>query len=406
MPHSIMSLGSRKEYLNANYKRYRNENKQGKQTIIDEFCTTTGHHRKSAIRLFNAPLFSKPKPRKLRGKTYTATVKYYLMKIWKILDYPCGQRLAPMLAEMVRVLERCKEILFPDEVKKKLRKVSSSTIDRLLRDEKRKIRRKLHGTTKPGSLLKKHIPVVLSRWNEVIPGFTELDLVAHNGGNSVGDFGNTLNITDLATGWTEAESFLGKAQKRVTIALDHTRKRLPFPLLGIDPDNGSEFINWQLYRYCVDDRIQFTRGRPGKKNDNAHIEEKNWTHIRKIVGYHRIETDGEIELLNRLYRGSWRLYENFFQPVMKLKEKIQTSGPAKRKYDVPRTPYQRCLEAPDEQVSKERKEELTALYETLNPAALKREIESLIEQLRRMIVKRKQQTKNVENRNKESNDSN
>jgi len=396
MPHATMSLRSRKEYLKANYKRYRTAIKSVKRAIINEFCKVTGYHRKSAIRLFNAPLFVKPKSRKPRGKTYTNTVKYYLMKIWKILDYPCGQRLAPMLSEMVRVLERCKEVLFPKEVKEKLQKISSSTVDRLLSPEKRKIRRKLHGTTKPGSLLKKHIPVVLSRWDEVIPGFTELDLVAHNGGNSSGDFGNTLNITDLATGWTEAEGFLGKAQKRVNDALDNARKRLPFSLLGIDPDNGSEFINWQLYRYCVEDHIQFTRGRPGKKNDNAHIEEKNWTHIRKIVGYHRLETYEEIELLNRLYRGSWRLYENFFQPVMKLKEKIHTTGPAKRRYDVPKPPYRRCLEAPDAQVTKEQKGKLTALYETLNPAQLKRDIESLVEQLNRLVIKRKEQTKNVE----------
>jgi hypothetical protein len=391
MSNKIMSLKSRQEYLKANYQRYRKARKVIRQTIIDEFCRIAKYHRKSAIRLLNAPLYKKPKARKARGKTYGSDVVYYLKKIWKILDCPCGIRLEPMLPEMVKVLEKHKELVIPETVKSKLLTIKSATIDRRLKKEKIKVIRSIHGTTKPGSLLKKQIPIVLSRWDEVIPGYTELDLVAHCGNSASGEFAFSLNITDLATGWTEAEPTLGKAEKRVKQGIDDIRNRLPFKLLGIDPDNGSEFINWQLFNYCLDNEIQFTRGRPGKKNDNAHIEEKNWTHIRKIVGYHRIETQEEVDLLRCLYRGPWRLYENFFQPVMKLQEKKRIAGQLIRKYDRAKTPYQRCLES--KYVSKEQKEKLKTIYDTLNPAELKREIEHLIEQLTRIIRKRKTQRK-------------
>jgi len=383
-----MSLKSRKEYLKANYHRYRKAIKSGKHKIIDEFCKNTGYHRKHALRLFNAPLYGKLKVRKPRSKIYDSKVTYYLKKIWKILDCPCGQRLEGVLAETIRVLERHKELLIPEDIKIKLFNIKSASIDRRLKHEKRNIIRTIHGTTKPGSLLKKQIPIVLSRWDEVIPGYTELDLVAHCGSKASGEFAFTLDITDLATTWSEQEAILGKAEKRVRQGLVNIKDRLPFKLLGIDPDNGSEFINWQLFNYCVANEIQFTRGRPGKKNDNAHIEQKNWTQVRKIVGYARMETQEEVDLLNQLYRGPLRLYMNFFQPSMKLQEKKRVEGRLKRKYGRALTPYQRVLEAPTKYISKEQKATLKKRYEQLNPAQLKREIEQLLKQLANLIRKR------------------
>jgi hypothetical protein len=389
MPNVFMSLKSRKEYLTANYRRYSKATKAVKIKIIDEFCKTASYHRKSAIRLFNSPLYLTPKPRKFRAKTYGSNVLYYLKKIWKILDCPCGIRLEPALPEMVRVLEKFKELTIPEEVKVKLLTIKSATIDRNLQQEKRNAIRTIHSTTKPGSLLKKQIPIVLSRWDEVIPGYTEIDLVAHCGSGASGDFAFTLDITDLATGWSEQEAVLGKAQSRVQQGLVNIKERLPFKLLGIDPDNGSEFINWQLFNYCLENKIQFTRGRPGKKNDNSHIEEKNWTHVRKIVGYHRMETQEEIDILNRLYRGPLRLYMNFFQPAMKLQKKTRVEGRLKRKYDKAKTPYARVMTSPSKYISKEQKTKLKAQYELLNPAQLKRDVESLVEQLANIIRRRK-----------------
>jgi hypothetical protein len=368
-----MSMPSRKEYLSQIYKRYRFSSWKEKTSILDEFCLNTGYDRKYSTRILNAPLSLAAGKGTGKAEIYTGEHVYYLKKIWDILDCPCGQRLAPMLPEMIKVLARCKELIVPEALAPDLAKMGSSTIDRRLEPFRKNIWRRIHGTTKPGSLLKKQIPIALSRWNERVPGYAELDLVAHCGMSASGDFVSTLNLTDLATGWTESGAVLGKAQARVFEALKTIERRLPFPLLGIDPDNGSEFINWQLFRYCLEKRIQFTRGRPGKKNDNPYIEEKNWTHVRKIVGYDRLDTGDELAVLNSLYEGPLRLYLNFFQPVMKLKRKIRVGGKLRKKYDVPKTPYRRVLET--REISKDQKQKLITLYETLNPVKLKSEIE-------------------------------
>lgn len=355
--------------------------------MLDEFCLSTGYQHKYAIRLLNAPLRLTPPVYHGKRETYTNEDVYYLKKIWDILDYPCGQRLAPMLPEMMAVLERCGELAVPEAVATRLRTMSAPTMDRRLTPFKRVVTRAIHGTTKPGSLLKKQIPMVLSRWDEQRPGYCELDLVAHCGNLASGDFVSTLNTTDLATGWTEEEAVLGKAQRRIITALQHIERRLPFSFKGLDPDNGSEFINWQLFTYCLGKKIEFTRSRPNKKNDNAHIEQKNWTHVRKIVGYQRLETQEQADCLNRLYHGPVRLYMNFFQPTMKLVRKERIGGQVKRHYDVPKTPYQRVLEHPA--IAPQTKDRLSALYMTLNPAALKREIEDGTKELSRIAKRQK-----------------
>lgn len=377
-----MSMTARREYLSQIYKRYRFAARQDKTVILDEFCLNTGYQRKYATRILNAPLRAAAS-RSGRGETYTGEHVYYLKKIWDILDCPCGQRLKPMLPEMIRVLKRCKELTVPESLAEGLVRMGSATIDRRLEPFRKNIWRRVHGTTKPGSLLKKQIPIVLSRWNEKVPGYTELDLVAHCGMSASGEFISTLNLTDLATGWTESGAVRGKAQIRVKEALQAIETRLPFRLRGIDPDNGSEFINWQLFGYCLEQKIQFTRGRPGKKNDNPHIEEKNWTHVRKIVGYDRLDTTDELEILNSLYQGPLRLYLNFFQPVMKLVKKTRVAGQLKKKYDVPQTPYRRVLKARG--IPKSRKQALTTLYESLNPVKLKVEIEQRLKLLTKLV---------------------
>lgn len=368
-----MSMPSRREYLASIYARYRPAPKAVKTRMLDEFCASAGYRRKYAIRLLNGPLRRALSHRHGRGRTYTNQDVSALRVIWRILDYPCGQRLKPMVPEMIRVLERCHELVVTPVAQRHLTRMSAKTMDRRLAVWREEAGHRLRGTTKPGSLLKSQIPIALSRWDETRPGYAELDLVAHCGMSAVGDFVSTLNVTDLATGWTEAAAFLGKAQHRVMAALRAIEGRLPFKLLGLDPDNGSEFINWQLFRYCLARQIAFTRGRPGRGNDNAHIEEKNWTHVRKVVGYGRLETPAEAAALNALYAGPLRLYMNCFQPVMKLKAKTRLAGRLKRTYDTPRTPFQRVINS--SWVPAATKATLLRQYETLNPVALKREIE-------------------------------
>lgn len=387
-------MKARKEYLKQIYARYRRVGRPGKTIILDEFCRNAGYQRKYATRILNGPLRLEPVSRPGKSETYTNEHVYYLKKIWDILDNPCGVRLKPMVGEMIRVLTRCKELVVPDRVAPYLCRMSARTMDRRLEIYKSRLIRTIHSTTKPGSLLKKQIPIALSRWNEQVPGYTELDLVAHCGMSATGEFVSTLNLTDLATGWTESAAVMGKAQGRVKDALDDAKQCLPFALKGIDPDNGSEFINWQLFRYCMDKKIQFTRGRPGKKNDNPYIEEKNWTHVRKIVGYDRLDTTDELEMLNSLYRGPLRLYMNFFQPVMKLTEKKRIGGTLKRKYDVAKPPYQRVLKSPG--IARAKKQELTRLYETLNPVKLKTEVEQHLKLLRKYVKEQKELTQRKE----------
>jgi len=292
------------------------------------------------------------------------------------MDYSCGQRMAPMMPEMISKLVQFKELSIPESIQEKLMYIGSSTIDARLKPFKAEARRKINSTTKPGSLLKKQIPIRTISWNEQRIGCFELDTVAHCGDNAGGDFISSLDMADMLTGWTETEAVMGKAQSRIVAGLNNIKERLPFDIAAIDPDNGSEFINWQLFRYCQEREIEFTHGRPYAKNDNAHIEQKNWTHVRKVFGYKRRETEKEMEIMNDLYRNELRLYKNFFMPNMKLISKKRVGKHQEKiskKYDKAKTPYQRVLECKD--VSKEIKTRLKEQYNKLNPAELKRNID-------------------------------
>ena len=378
-----MSILSRKECLTRLKSRYLRANKSEKSDMLNEFCQNTGYHKKYAIRILAPAHEYKPKVvnRKIHY-TYTNEDIFWLKKIWEIMDYSCGQRLAPQLGEIISKLVFFKELKIPEASQTKLKNMASSTIDTRLKRFKNEIRLLINSTTKPGSLIKKQIPIRTVSWNETKIGCCELDTVAHCGDDASGEFICSLDLTDILTQWTETEAILGKAQSRVINGLANIKERLPFPLLAIDPDNGSEFINWQLFNFCMEKQIEFTRGRPYAKNDNAHIEQKNWTHVRKVFGYRRRETETELNLMNDLYRNELRLYKNFFMASVKLidKKRVGQNGEKiKRIYDIAKTPYQRVLEC--EQISEEVKQKLRAQYETLNPAQLRRQIKLKLEKL-------------------------
>jgi hypothetical protein len=256
--------------------------------------------------------------------------------------------------------------------------MSRATLDRCLQSVRQQPRRGL-STTKPGTLLKQAIPVrTFADWQDTRPGFVEIDLVAHCGDSAHGEYLHTLNVIDLATGWSECLVLANRSQRQVSAAIERLRQRLPFPLLGIDSDNDSAFINDNLYRYCLREQITFTRSRPYKKNDQAHVEQKNWSVVRRLIGYDRYESDPALQLFEAIYQ-DWRLYVNFFQPVLKLVEKRRVGSKVIKKYDTARTPYQRVLESPD--VTDQTKEQLRQLYLTLNPVVLRQRIDQNLAKL-------------------------
>jgi len=255
--------------------------------------------------------------------------------------------------------------------------MSPSTIDRLLHPYRRLGGRRPFTTTKPGSLLKSSIPIrTFADWQEDRPGFLEADLVSHCGESTEGFYLTTLCAVDVASGWSECIGVWGKGQERVGGAVHRIRQRLPFPLLGLDSDNGSEFINQHLYNYCRREGITFTRSRPYKKNDSCHVEQKNWSVVRRLIGYDRYNSRAALEALNRVYDLT-RVYTNFFQPVMKLVSKTRHGAKVHKVYDTAQTPYQRLLKAGI--LTETKQQELAATYYRLNPVTLLKQINENLE---------------------------
>jgi len=373
-----MTQNGKRELLEAVRPRYLRANKADKARILDEFVATTGYHRKYAIRLLKRGVKPCRSKKPGRSKTYQGEVVIALVKIWAICDEICSRRLHPFLPEIVAVLERHGELKLSEATKRLLLQMSRATLDRCLQSVRRRPGRGL-STTKPGTLLKQAIPVrTFADWNEARPGFVEIDLVAHCGDSTHGEYLNTLNVVDVFTGWSECLVLANRSQQQVSAAMERLRQRLPFPLLGIDSDNDSAFINDNLYRYCQREHITFTRSRPYKKNDQAHVEQKNWSVVRRLIGYDRYELPQALDLLEAIYQDR-RLYVNFFQPVLKLVEKRRVGSQAIKKYDTARTPYQRVLESPD--VPEETKERLCQLYLTLNPVTLRQRINENLDKL-------------------------
>jgi len=318
---------------------------------------------------------TKRRKRRTRSRIYGKDVLVALQKVWVICDGICGKRLAPYLAEIVPTLERLGELTLDEEVRRKLIGISPATIDRMLAPARKRYQLRARSQTKPGTLLKHQIPIrTFSDWDDLRPGFIEIDLVSHEGGNARGDYAYTLDATDVCTAWTETEAVRNRAERWVFAGLERVKERFPFDIIGIDSDNGSEFINNHLFRYCVENKITFTRSRPYRKNDNCFVEQKNYSVVRRAVGYRRYDTPSELEALNDLY-AVLRLYTNYFQPSMKLIKKTRVGSKVRKKYDEAKTPYRRVLDSAT--VPEETQEELKRVYATLNPVKLGREISRL-----------------------------
>lgn len=395
-----LTMKARQEVTKASAGQYRGANKKEKSKILDQFIATTGYSRWYARLVLRhegrrvqtdkqtiVVVERKSSTKRKRARCYDEKVQTALVRLWRIMDYICGKRLQPMLPELIAVLERHNEFSCDRETRTKLLRISAASIDRLLRPARRKYELRERVGTKPGTLLKKQIPIrTFAEWDEQRPGFVEIDLVAHDGGLAAGDYCQTLDLTDIATTWTETQAVRNKAQAWVFAALKEMRQKLPFSLLGIDSDNGSEFINKDLVQYCQQQKLSFTRSRPYRKNDNCFVEQKNYSIVRRAVGYQRYDTEAQLALLNELY-ATLRLYTNFFQPTMKLKSKERVGSKVTKRYDQAQTPYQRVLAAA--QVSAAAKERLRAKYQTLNPAALKRKLMRLQERLMKSTASKK-----------------
>ncbi len=375
-----MTRGSVLEYAAAVRGRYLSAGKKEKGRILDEFMRVTGYHRKAAIRV----LLKSPKRRagsRGRPARYGAMVQL-LRVIWEACDRLCSKRLHPFIPEMVKVLRQHGEQRIDAASEAQLCQMSPSTIDRLLRPWRRVGGRRGLSTTKPGSRLKNSIPIrTFADWQENKPGFLEVDLVAHCGDNTEGFYLNTLSTVDVASGWSECVPVWGKGQQRVRSAVHRARLRLPFPLLGVDSDNGSEFINQCFYAYCHQEKITFTRSRSYKKNDSCHVEQKNWNVVRRLVGYDRYTSRSAYECLDRIYY-LVRLYMNFFQPTMKLWSKTRHGARVHKVYEIAQTPYQRLLKLGV--LSEANRAELAATYYGLNPVLLLKQLDGSLEQLWRL----------------------
>ena len=373
-----------REALRAYRKRYAQASRRERTAVLDEFCRLSGYHRKYAIALLGrrADEVADP-PRRRRGVAYSSAALKVVEAIWTAAGYPWSQRLKALLPlwlpwarghlpGLTEALER--EVLG----------ISARQIDRRLAAKKRRLRRRIYGRTKPGALLKHQIPVKAGPWDVTEPGYAEIDLVSHSGPSARGEFGYTLNLTDVHTGWCESRAVLGRGEKGVVAALDAIRRALPFPLRAIDSDNGSEFINFHLVGYCRDQQLQFTRGRPYKKNDNARVEQKNWTHVRRLLGWERYDSPAAIAAMNDLYARPLPLMMNLFQPSVKLKERERVGTRLRRRYEPARTPFDRLQ---DFYRGRPRPGELRALAarrERTDPFALAQTIQDQLHDIERL----------------------
>ena len=359
-----------REYLARMRERFERAGRDAKGGLLDEVCEVTGYHRKAVVRLLRRAATPGTRRRRGRRVEYGPPVVAALRAIWTAAGYPWSVRLKALLPAWVPLARR--RLRLTPATERALHQISPRQIDRRLRPHKQELRTRMYGRTKPGTLLKHHIPVQTERWSVTTPGFTEIDLVSHSGNCADGEFVHSLNVTDIHTTWVETQAVMGKGQERVRQALECIAGALPFALRGIDSDNGSEFINDHLYRYCRARAIQFTRGRPYKKDDNAHIEQKNWTHVRKLVGYDRYDSPAALAALNVLY-ADLRLLQNLWLPSVKLVTKTRIGSRLRRVYGPPQTPLDRVRACPTADPAKVAA--LTRLHATLDPFALAARIE-------------------------------
>ena len=364
--------------IRAFAKEYKKAGRKERGRILKEVIRITGYYKSHACELLNNPPKKKPVIRRYRPSRYLVILPQ-LKKLWVTCNFSCGKILVPAIPELLASLVRFKEIKVGSFEKKLLLKISAATVDRLLKPDRKRLEIKGRSGTKPGTLLKHQIPVrIFTPWDEQTPGFLEIDLVAHCGESLVDTYINTLDSVDIATTWTEKQACMGKSERVTIEAFEEMEKRFPFRVLGVDSDNGSEFINWHFLRMAQRKHITFTRSRAYRKNDQAHIEQKNFSTVRKIIGYRRLETEKQLVILNRIYK-LLSEYLNFFIPTLKLVSKEHIGFKVKRIYDKPKTPYQRVLEHPG--INEDLKVKLKSKYLTFNPLALLREINKLGKQL-------------------------
>lgn len=363
-----MSNSAKKEYLQEIRKRYFLASRTDKTIILNEFCHVCSLNRKYVIRLIRKKEIVSNRRRGRHKKYYNAFLLVFLKDLWVMTNLACSKRLKAAIPLWLPYYPNP----LSDQDKKLLLEISPRTIDRLLHRLKSKYKKLGLSTTRPGSLLKKQVPIKLNQWDESRPGFIEADTVAHCGSSLSGQFVYTLNIVDIASGWTEQRALWGKGQRGVFDALKNITQYLPFKVLGFDCDNGGELLNYMLLEYFTHRKnpVQYTRSREYRKNDNAHIEEKNWTHVRQFIGYQRLDKFETVALLNELYLSEWRLYLNFFIPSFKLIDKKRIGSKIFKSFDPPKTPYQRLLESSS--ITSAKKLQLTKLFKSLNPYHLEK----------------------------------
>jgi len=373
---------SKRELVEALRLPYRKGRRVDKGRILDQVCAATGYNRKYAIGLFGCGPALRPKRKRGRRPQYGPDVVAALVTLWEASGYLCAKRLQPFLGELLEALERHHQPVAGADVRDKLLRMSAATMDRRLQRARSRQSGRGRTTTKPGNLLKQAIPIrTFADWDQAQPGLLEMDLVAHCGETAAGEYLHTLSAVDVDTRWFEPVALPNRGQKATFEGIQAVRRQLPFPLLGIDCDSAAEFINHHLYAYCLQEQITFTRSRPFHKNDQAYVEQKNWTGVRRVVGYDRYESAQALAALRTVY-ADLRLWINFFQPVMKLQGKVRIGSKVRKKYDSAQTPYRRALTSA--KVAQDTKQELTQVFLALNPIQLRQRLEANLARLWRL----------------------